>query len=610
MPTMYAAFVTFSLLSVTSSATVMTIEAETSRGHHPTHHRDGASGLKAVYLREGDTMSFPFCLMQQTYVTVKSVGYSNDGDFDDISISIGKVYLGKFTSVVQYGGGAFWNNFKQSGQIGAPVLLNSGIHRIRLKVMRSDTYGVEVDNVLVDVEDSSITSNSQTFSCKLPCQQESYLLKSQMREQVSDGYMLQRSYPTTCAEEDNIDIPVFHNTVSAYTVTAMLPSYHSFLNSRTEDTSNCPFLRPNYWLFRNVALDQLLHSTPFVSNGATFGLSDSVSEGISTPFQFGVVFKLKGRSQGYIDSEIGSRIDLKLNGLTSPADVSVFYKGRADTFIKEPIVKFTAVSPYHTWNIKDFTWTESGDNEVILKISSSQSSGIVVEDFQMERRYMGPDKVFKMFQNDEVIIEGIEIDFWWRAPETMNIKLSTTGQTWNNVDYFRISYSVPWNNTWSQVFVMYQDGNVRLLPIVPLAVDWIPFGSSVIIGQTNAEDFRPSAPIRAVLINPETLTFDVTYMDGGRATLELSSLVERTELHVSNTHYEGDTISHPFATFRSMYVRDGFDDADSVTTDKEGPKHVMDGWTTMSGTSFLLHRRCQSDHLSQSPDVRLDINSA
>ncbi|XP_067661515.1 uncharacterized protein [Haliotis asinina] len=610
MPTMFTAFIIFPLLAVTSSATEMTIEAETSRGHHPIHHRVEASGLKAVYLHEGETLSFPFCLRQETNVTVKSVGYSNDGGSDEIIISIGKVYLGSLTSVEQFGGGALWNTFKTSGQVGAPILLGSGIHRIRLKVTRSDKYGVEVDNILLDVGDTSITPHSKTFSCKFPCLKDTLLLKSQKRGQVSDGYLLQRSYPTTCAEEDNIDIPVFHKTVTAYTVTATLPSYHSFLNSRMEDTSNCPFLPPNYWLFRNVSLYQLLHSRPLVSNGAKFSVSDNVSEEISTPLSFRVVFKLKGRSQGYIDSDIGSRIDLTLSGLQSPADVAMLYKGRAGNYIKEQSVRFTVTSPHHTWNINDFTWTESGNNEVILKMSSSQHDDILVEHFQMERRYMSPDQVFTMFQNDEAVIEGIDIDFWWRAPETMNIKLSTTGQTWNNVDYFRILYPVPWNDTWSQVFVMYQDGNVRLLPIVPPAIDWIPFGTSVIIGQTNAEDFRPSAPIRSVLIDPETLTFDVTYMDGGRATLELSPLVEKTELYVNNMHFKGNTSSHPFATFRSMHVRDDFDDADSVTTDKEGPKHVQDSWTTMTGTSFLLHRRCQSDHLTQSPDIRLDINRA
>lgn len=50
-----------------------------------------------------------------------------------------------------------------------------------------------------------------------------------------------------------------------------------------------------------------------------------------------------------------------------------------------------------------------------------------------------------------VVIEAVEVDFWWRRPETMELRNGETGQVWGKVDFFRLSLHVPWNGGFAQV---------------------------------------------------------------------------------------------------------------------------------------------------------------
>lgn len=156
---------------------------------------------------------------------------------------------------------------------------------------------------------------------------------------------------------------------------------------------------------------------------------------------------------------------------------------------------------------------------------------------------------------------------------------------------------------------MYQDGNVRLLPLPPPGMDWIPFGSSVIVGYSDPSDLRPSAPITSVTFFPSTLRLHVRYRDGGSAWLTLSSTQTVTELVVSDIHsgVGRDIWRLPFATLRSMYVEDGNSDCDSVLVDGKNYRPILGQWGSMHGKSFFFFRRCESSHLTLSPDIRIDV---
>ena len=99
------------------------------------------------------------------------------------------------------------------------------------------------------------------------------------------------------------------------------------------------------------------------------------------------------------------------------------------------------------------------------------------------------------------------------------------------------------------------------------------------------------------------------YHDGGSARLALSSSQTVTELIVSDIRSgRGDSWRRlPFATLRSMYIEDGNSDCDSVLVDGKSYRPIMGEWGSLLGKSFFFFRRCESSHLTLSPDLRIDI---
>lgn len=56
-----------------------------------------------------------------------------------------------------------------------------------------------------------------------------------------------------------------------------------------------------------------------------------------------------------------------------------------------------------------------------------------------------------MHKSDKMIMDAIDVDFWWREPESMRVVNGESGQMWEGVDYFRVSLPVPWNGGFAQV---------------------------------------------------------------------------------------------------------------------------------------------------------------
>lgn len=54
-------------------------------------------------------------------------------------------------------------------------------------------------------------------------------------------------------------------------------------------------------------------------------------------------------------------------------------------------------------------------------------------------------------KSDKMIMDAIDVDFWWREPESMRVVNGESGQMWEGVDYFRVSLPVPWNGGFAQV---------------------------------------------------------------------------------------------------------------------------------------------------------------
>ena len=135
----------------------------------------------------------------------------------------------------------------------------------------------------------------------------------------------------------------------------------------------------------------------------------------------------------------------------------------------------------------------------------------------------------------------------------------------------------------------------------------IPFGSSVIIGQTDPTVTRPFASIKHVIIDTESLAMNVAYQDGGSSKLTLINSLSKTEIIVSDIRFQRNPILYPFATFRSMYVTEGNSDMDHVSINGIYPRHIMTDFDAIMGRSFVFHRKCMSRHLNLSPDIYVDV---
>ncbi|XP_050416323.1 uncharacterized protein LOC126830094 [Patella vulgata] len=482
------------------------------------------------------------------------------------------------------------------------MTLDSKWNTITLLVKSADAYGIEIDHIDVHVEDAEV--NEDIFTCILPCLSDLPVVTA-AAPGLTEGRVVQRSYSTQCAEEDNVNVAVFNADVTKYEITASLPRYRSFLNLRHEDTRNCPFLTPVYWLYENVKVSP--NTKSLTSNTSELFFSQKTAPEPYTITKMAVTFTLQGRKKGYIDSEIGSTLYMTMNSPDAPSDVVVSYRHRNGTIIEFSPVTFSDSLTSTVWNIPDFTWKEDFTNNIFVTVQSTVSDQQLVN-FRLERRYMGPDVVIPLYSSDRVVLEGIRVDFWWQAPESMKLVRPSTAEEWNNIAYFRIYVSLPWSDGYSQVLVLYQDGNMRLLNPTPHGLDWTPFGTSVILGQTNVDDIRPAVSITKVEIEPEDLTMKIVYSDGSSTDAKLVTSIEKTKLFVSNIDFKKSTTTHPFATFRSMYVQAGNTDSDSIISDTFTTNPILGGdWSTINGTSFLLYRRCESKHLTQSPDILIQV---
>ena len=213
------------------------------------------------------------------------------------------------------------------------------------------------------------------------------------------------------------------------------------------------------------------------------------------------------------------------------------------------------------------------------------------------------ETIKKIYDDGDVVIETVNLDSWWRTGESMTVSIEG-GNSEHNVTYFRI-YKLIEQTNWDypQVFVLYEDGNCRIIPQPPLDLNEVKFGSSVIIGASENLE-RPFADIDLVDIDPSNLSMIITYGDGTTANVAFQVNRSQNIVYVSNVKY--DTTNYPFARFRSMWVQDGNADVDSIRT-QDGVFSIMNGWTELEGNWWQFYRITPSIHNTYSPDIKIEI---
>ncbi|KAL4231368.1 hypothetical protein ACF0H5_008947 [Mactra antiquata] len=569
--------------------------------------RSKASGAKTIHLYGGETIHTEICLIQEVDILEVGIGYTNDGGSDLIEVKISEVVYGHVLTDVNLDKGNGWNDVSYENALFRAFSL-VGRKQLAIVIAESDKYGVEIDYIKIKLNDSQVTEDS--FLCRVFCFED--IVYNSTLEYTTKGRAEQRSSITTCAEEDNVNIPIFHDNPRKFTITAQMPKYQTFKNNRHADWSQCEF-NTEYWKFTDINFlqNQFMTWQNDKLNLTMSKLSPFHSHGTRKIAQLDFDFELDGPSIGSTESEAGTLLVIKDLQFQGQFVLRYQYFNRYNVWsqsetkiVKEGETEVEFVSP-------DFSFREGSGNKIRIKVFSDQksTSGIKIGTMYLRVRWLKPGKTTILFQDQTTVIEGVDMDMWWRTNETMNVILTNKKESFTNVDFLRIYQRVPWTDaSLSQTFVLYQDGNVRLLPLTPHGLDWIPFGSSVLIGQTDLHSTRPSAPISHLHIDPFTLNMKIFYKDGGTIKLDIKSEGTRTSLMVSESHFTSDLNVSPFVTFRSMFVENGNGDVDHLSIDSEGAVPIIGSWKFLHGNYFAFHRKCISKHNTLSPDIIIRIN--
>ncbi|XP_069130863.1 uncharacterized protein [Argopecten irradians] len=577
------------------------LQADNSRtsANHPVIHLANSSNGNTIMVNEFEPLSINFCIREKTTLRLNNFRFSSDNANALFTVNLDHGYwLGTYYSPPKGGR----ETFIDTGRFPRVYTFDAGWHVLKVDV-RPGSSNITVDNIEFDIDDERM--NLEILQCTIMCIPEANfgVRRPALTANTESAVIVQQSYDTKCAEVDNVNVPIYNPAVSQFLITATLPQYKSFANRRHDNLTNCPHLPPELWKFSNFIANSDTNDIRGQNSSLIF-----IAKDFNSRKSIAVIasFKLEGEKEGSIDSKIGNELYLRFKSLHVPVTVMMQYRERSGRLSDPSVRTFDPQHLEQMWTIPDFTWIEDTDNYIVLSMEADVIIKFEVDYLQLIKRPMVPDEISTIYRSDDVIIETVNVQLSWLAPKTMTVRLSN-GVIAENITFIRIYRPIPWNNGYAQVFVLYNDGNVRLLPTAPDGTDWIPFGTSVIIGQTKGDRIRPYTIITQVDIIPERWQMKVYYEDGSSLKMSLNSTNDETQLFVSDMNFMQDRVTHPFATIRSMYVDEGNTDVDSVKIDNKDTYNIMDNWGSLTGRSFAFHRRCISTHLTLSPDIQVDL---
>ena len=615
-PVMLHLLISVISFGVTSTSRFI-LEAEDAivNGRRPINiiPRSRASSQRSVGSREGDVFRFEFCLSSARKIRIDDVRYSNDGHSDTlVLLNVDNKHIATLETIQRFYFGMGWNEFVSLRKPLDYFVSSEGKHTLTLKIVKADQFGVEVDSVVLTVEGET---DEDAFKCKLFCFNDNIKVNSDrtVSETFPVAWIEQRSTHTKCPEEDNINIPMYSEFSTSFSVTAVLPLHKSFRNNRDPDFSDCTMLTA-LWSFGDIIFenDNKFHKSsigPKYTKHKDGDVAALIAGFNSDKMVIDIAFKVEGMSVGVVDADIGSVLHVTLRSVRRDVIVVLRYKGRSREWSDGEPKKITNDNPHQTWNIPDFTWSENSENHIKVEVHSWEKH-IEMEKIELRQRDKKPTRIFHMYDDGERLVEGASIDFWWLINHTMTVRILDTEEVFHEADYFRIYSRKPWTkHKFSQIFVIYQDGNIRILPYAPQRFDWIPFGSSILLGQIDPTLHRPFASIKHIAMLMKTLTLWIYFSDGGSLTLQIVPNLNHTIIKVRDIDYVKDRRKHPLVTFRSMWVDNGNSDVDHVIVDGHYDQHIMSDWHILKGSSFEFYRKCISKHNTQSPDILLEIKS-
>jgi hypothetical protein len=458
------------------------------------------------------------------------------------------------------------------------------------------------------------------------------MVSAERADMSARGRVENRSFITRCAEVDNIDMPLYARNMSAFRVTAIHPSYFPApINIRAADFTDCTFGDRRLWVIgRQDGSSAEFQQVGSVDRHVFFAADrppagkDMQSSAFPQAIGAGVVtnqfihFTADEDADANVELKIGADLHVYMSALEGNADAKQLtlrcltwdgtdWQHRGDR-------TFTPDQMDRVWHIPDMSWIEGTDANIIhLRVVTAEEGGAtspntrgLYDYIELRRRATrGETKLPPLVRNDFIEVIPVHIDFWWRYPESMTVEV-VGGAKATNVHYLRIQKSAPGSDPpdVDELFVLYEDGNARLVPLPPVGVD-ISYGASIILGPS-ADTKRPIAPIKKIVVQPRDLALDVYYKDGTMLHLELWA--DRTQTVMDVTRRLVDTEPDvPFARLRSMWVYDGNADIDRLLS-TEGMFPLMHHrWEALDSSWWHFVKMVPTYHNTYSPDFYVEI---
>ncbi|WAR19149.1 hypothetical protein MAR_000987 [Mya arenaria] len=349
--------------------------------------------------------------MATTDIRLSSVIYSNDGPSDKVRVQIDDMNLAVIETVTLMEGGRGWSLFRSPLGPFADYKITQGKHLLKVILLQSDPYGVEIDAVNINMD--TIQPKSLR-SCDVFCFNDVRFFDDvRLSTNSSLATAFQKSYKTTCAEVDNVNVPVIHESAKKFVVTASSPRYTTFVNNRDADWSGCKTNGP-YFQFFGVDL----------SKGRTFkdrttSLSISIHQGLGFKRDdFGIIgdydinFSLPGQAAGSMDSEIGSLTVFKNLRFNGTMTVTFEYFNRYDQWIGGQSKSFTNYLDALVFQTPKFSFREGTGNLIKIKFYTNETNTdtFQIEELSMKRSRQKEDTSTTIYTDANTIIETVDVD--------------------------------------------------------------------------------------------------------------------------------------------------------------------------------------------------------
>ena len=110
-----------------------------------------ASNEHTVLLTAYKSVTQDFTVFSEHILVVAGVYYSNDGESDNVSVSVDGRLVETFETMESFGEGFLWNVFHNTGMLGNSISIRPGDHELQILVTSEDVNGVEIDSIIMEL---------------------------------------------------------------------------------------------------------------------------------------------------------------------------------------------------------------------------------------------------------------------------------------------------------------------------------------------------------------------------------------------------------------------------------------------------------------------------